>query len=107
MSDLRRGLSLRGKFLLIVLGGAVLPLGLFGLWLTGTAERSAEALLRTRLDASMDRVVDQIGSRWISERSRLLDFCESPSVQRELREEEPTPDATDLNRPGFTGDSLS
>ena len=100
MSDLRRGLSLRGKFLLIVLGGAVLPLGLFGLWLTGTAERSAEALLRTRLDSSMGRVVDRVGSRWISERSRLLDFCESPSVQGELREEEPTPGAAD--RP--TGD---
>ena len=72
----------------------MLPLGLFGLWLTGTAERSAEALLRTRLDSSMGRVVDQIGSHWINERSRLLDFCESPSVQGELREEEPTPGAS-------------
>jgi hypothetical protein len=39
---MRRSLSRRGKCVLIVLGCAVLPLALFGLWLTRTAGRSAE-----------------------------------------------------------------
>ena len=37
----RPGLSLRSKFTLIVLGGAVLPLFLLALWLNQTAERSS------------------------------------------------------------------
>jgi signal transduction histidine kinase len=81
------GLSLRTKLVLIVLGGAVLPLALFGLWLTGTAERSAEELLRARLRSSLSQIVDQIGGRWLSHRSGLLQLCESPAVQRALVED--------------------
>jgi hypothetical protein len=63
------GLSLRARFVLIVLGCAVLPLALFGLWLTRTAGRSAETLLRARLQTSMSVIADRIGSRWIGQRS--------------------------------------
>lgn len=45
--------SRRAKFLLIVLCGGVLPLAVFGLWLTGTAERSAETLQQSHLDTSL------------------------------------------------------
>jgi hypothetical protein len=60
-------LSLRSKFILIVLGGAVLPLALLGLWLTRTAERSGEHLLRARLRTSLSQVVDEVGLRWLSD----------------------------------------
>jgi signal transduction histidine kinase len=86
-----RSLSLRSKFILIVLCGAVLPLAALGLWLTRTAERSGEELLRARLDTSLGQVVDEIGLRWLSRRSQLLSLAECSAVQRELREpEEPT-----------------
>ena len=75
------GLSLRARFVLIVLGCAVLPLALFGLWLTRTAGRSAETLLRARLQTSMSVIADRIGTRWIGQRSQLLGLCESRAVQ--------------------------
>ena len=81
---MRQSLSLRGKFVLIVLGCAVLPLALFGLWLTRTAGRSAETLLRTRLRTSMSVIVERIGTRWINQRSQLLELCESETVQNLL-----------------------
>jgi two-component system sensor histidine kinase HydH len=81
---MRRSLSLRGKFVLIVLGCAVLPLALFGLWLTRTAGRSAETLLRARLRTSMSVIVERIGTRWVNQRSQLLALCESETVQNLL-----------------------
>jgi two-component system sensor histidine kinase AtoS len=80
--------SLRSKFILIVLVGAVLPLALLGVWLTQTAERSGEQLLRTRLEASLSEIVDGIGLRWLSRRSQLLRIAESPWVQEVLRADE-------------------
>ena len=62
-------LSLRSKFLLIVLVGAVLPLALLGFWLTRTAERSGEELLRARLETALGQLVDEVGLRWLSQRS--------------------------------------
>jgi signal transduction histidine kinase len=78
--------SLRSKFTLIVLVGAVLPLGLLGMWLNQTAERSGEQLLRTRLESSLSEIVDGIGLRWLSRRSQLLRVAESPWVREALRE---------------------
>jgi hypothetical protein len=46
--------SLRTRFLLIVLVGAVLPLGLIGFWLTRTSLRSGEELLSARLDEALE-----------------------------------------------------
>jgi two-component system sensor histidine kinase AtoS len=77
-------LSLRSKFILIVLGGAVLPLALLGVWLNQTAERSGEHLLRARLQSSLTETVDGIGLRWLSRRSQLLRLAESPGVQAAL-----------------------
>jgi signal transduction histidine kinase len=74
--------SLRTKFLLIVLIGAVLPLGLFGIWLSGTAERSAENILRDRLDSSLRQIVVDLSGRWIAVRSSLLDLADAAEPQR-------------------------
>jgi signal transduction histidine kinase len=81
-----RPLSLRGKFTLIVLGGAVLPLALLGSWLTRTAERSGEALLRDRLETSITEIVSETGLRWIALRSQLTDLAEHPALQDALRQ---------------------
>lgn len=56
--------SLRAQILLILLGGAVLPLGIVGLWLTSSGVRSAESLLRSHLDESADRLAAVATSRW-------------------------------------------
>ncbi len=86
-------LSLRSKLILIVLGGAVLPLALLGLWLNRTAERSGEELLRARLGTSLGQVVDEVGLRWLSRRSQLLRLAECSAVQIALRGDSPSREA--------------
>jgi signal transduction histidine kinase len=78
-------LTLRARFLLIVFCGAVLPLALIGLWLMRSVERSGESLLRARMDASMQRVVLEVGTHWTRLRSELLDLAEEPEVQQALK----------------------
>jgi signal transduction histidine kinase len=67
--------SLRTKFLLIVLCGAVLPLALVGVWLARSAERSGEELLHARMQGSLDRIVQELGAEWVRIRSELLDLA--------------------------------
>ena len=81
-----RTLSLRAKFVLVVLFGGVVPLGVVGLWLTRTAERSGEELLRERLERTLAQIVEEIGLRWVQYRSDLLDLAEHPVVQQPLRD---------------------
>jgi signal transduction histidine kinase len=81
---MRFSLSFRTRILLVVLAVAVIPLGLLGLWLTGTAQRSGETLLRDRLAEAIDQTVTQIVSRWIGQRSQLLYLAEDDAVQRAL-----------------------
>ena len=59
-----RAASLRAKFLLIVLLGAVLPLAVVGWWLTGTAARSGRALLRGQLEAAVDAMASDARGKW-------------------------------------------
>jgi signal transduction histidine kinase len=92
--DMLRPLSLRNKVVLIVLG-AVVPFALLSVWLTGTAERSGEELLRRRLDTSLSQIVDEVGLRWLSQRSQLLQLAEHPTAQRALRESADAPELTD------------
>jgi signal transduction histidine kinase len=56
--------SLRTKFLLIVLLGAVLPLAVVGWWLTGSAVRSGRALLRGQLDSAVAAIAFDARARW-------------------------------------------
>ena len=48
---------------------------------------TGEQLLRTRLDASLASVVEEIGARWVVRRGQLLDLAESDAVQRSLGNE--------------------
>jgi signal transduction histidine kinase len=75
-----RTLSLRSRFLLIVLGGGLLPLVLVGSWLARSAERSGEELLRARMDASLHQMVMEVGTRWVRLRSGLLTLAETDEV---------------------------
>src|SRR4051812_46879959 len=59
-----RGISLRSQMLLIFLGAAVVPLAIVGLWLTRSAMRSGEELLRSHLNESADRFAAAAASRW-------------------------------------------
>ncbi|MEO7610171.1 MAG: ATP-binding protein [Gemmatimonadales bacterium] len=77
--------SLRGRFLLIVTAGVVLPLALTGFWLTGSASRSGRELLGARLDAGLAPVVADAGARWIEIRAELLDIAEDAAVRTRLR----------------------
>jgi signal transduction histidine kinase len=82
---MRRTLSLRASFLLILLFGAFLPLGLVGLWLNRSAARSGEELVRARLERGVREVITGIGARWVTQRTALLQIAEHPELQRRLR----------------------
>lgn len=81
--------SLRDRILLLVFAGVVLPLGLVGLWLNRSSERSGVALVRARLNESLEETVLAIGSRWSRTQSRLLDLAEAPEIRSVLRHEMP------------------
>lgn len=78
-------ISFRARILLLVLAVAVVPLGLLGLWLTRTAARSGEELLRTRLDEALEETTDQITKRWVQQRFDLLFLTEEASVHQALQ----------------------
>jgi signal transduction histidine kinase len=82
---IRHTFSLRSSFLLILLFGAFLPLGMVGFWLNRSAARSGEELVRTRLERGLREVVTGIGARWVTQRTALLQLAEHPEVQRRLR----------------------
>lgn len=78
---MRASLSLRARIIVLVLAVALLPLGLVGWWLTRTAARSGEELLRLRLDEMLERTVADFGPRWVAQRSALLSLGEHEAVQ--------------------------
>ena len=75
-----RSLSLRTKFLLIVLVGAVGPLALIGTWVARSTVRSGEQLLRTRLDASLASVSATNAASGTSCHRRRFPHCRSLSL---------------------------
>ena len=83
---IRRKLPLRTRFLLIAFVAAILPLGLVGAWLAESISRSAEELLRARLEDSLNRVATGIGARWVARRADLLTIAENDAVQERLRQ---------------------
>jgi len=94
-------LSFRARVVLLVLAVAVLPLGLVGLWLTGSAARSGEALLRSRLEGVLETDARAVELAWIRYRSALLDLAETPEVQRALRVGSPPGDPPPALRERF------
>jgi signal transduction histidine kinase len=91
---MRWPLSLRSRFLLLVIVGAVAPLAVIGLWLTRTASRAGEDLLRFRIAETLDRGAQEVAGRWPSLRSELINFTESAPVQRALTEPRGTVEPT-------------
>lgn len=87
MSNLSRPrfISLRTKFLLITLVGAVVPMGLVGYWLTAAARQSGAELLHERLDTTLANVALEVGNRWVEQRSALLSLAEDSGVRRGLQ----------------------
>jgi signal transduction histidine kinase len=80
MSD--RTLGLRSQILLILLCAAILPLGVVGVWLTRSAIRSGESLLRTHLDESADRLAELLRARWQYRAADIALITENESSRR-------------------------
>jgi signal transduction histidine kinase len=79
-----RELPLPIRFLLLVAVVVVAPLTLAGFWIAGSAARSGEALLRSRLRETNASVAAEISANWLRPRSGLLSFGEDDMVQQEL-----------------------
>jgi signal transduction histidine kinase len=80
MSAHRPRFGVQARFLLVVLLGVLVPLGLVGSWLAQSGRRSAEAMLRRQLDNALADAATETGHRWITLRGRLLTFGEHPAV---------------------------
>ncbi len=76
-------LSLRSKFLLIVVLGAVLPLAIVGWWLSGTAARSGRALLHDQLSTALSSVGTEANDGW-SARSGELQLLANNTVAQAM-----------------------
>jgi len=85
-----RGIGLRTQGLFILLGGAMLPLALVGLWLTSSAVRSGERLLQTHLEQSADRFTAAVRARWEYRRADLLLIAGNEATGRVVRGAQPT-----------------
>jgi two-component system sporulation sensor kinase C len=76
--------SLRAKFLLIVLLGAVLPLAIVGWWLTGTAVRAGRALLRGQLEAAIGGIASDARAKWTLREGELQLLANNSVVRTAL-----------------------
>jgi signal transduction histidine kinase len=76
--------SLRGRFLLVVLLGAVLPLALVGWRLARSGMQSAEELLGSQLDTSLAAMVRVGETRWSDIHADLLLLAGNEVVSRTL-----------------------
>jgi signal transduction histidine kinase len=88
----RRGpSSIRTRFLLVVLLGAVVPLGLIGVWLTRSVVRAGEDLLHSELDQSLHNVADVVEQRWSYRHGDLALLANNDVAQRLLAENRAEP----------------
>jgi signal transduction histidine kinase len=83
--SMRARLTVGGRFLVIVLLVAVLPLAVAGLWLIRDAARAGESLLDQRMTTALQGLADEVGAEWLRARSRLLDLADSHEVRAQLR----------------------
>lgn len=78
--------SFRVRLLLVTCLVAGVPLGLMGLWITGSASRASEQLLRARVAEVLIQVAFSMSGRWVQERSEVLDIAESRLVRQAARD---------------------
>lgn len=81
-----RPLSLRSRFLLVILLGVITPLGLAGYWLTRTTRSSGEALLRARVEESLGEAVRTVANNWLEHRTRLLNLAQDAGTLEAVRQ---------------------
>lgn len=74
---MRFPLTFRWRILLVVLIGVMAPLILTGAWLARGAQRSGEALLRSRLHEALEGTAVELQAEWGRQRGRLLDVVDS------------------------------
>ncbi len=79
-------LSLRGRFLALVLLGVILPLGVVGMWGSFSARRMGVELVRTRLEESLAETVEAFGRQWVQRLSELLDVADTRAVVAALQD---------------------
>lgn len=73
--------SFRARIIAVVVLVAIAPLGVLGFWLTRSAERSGEALLRLRLSEALEDTESEIGTGWVQRRSALLDLADTDEIR--------------------------
>jgi signal transduction histidine kinase len=76
--------TIRHKFYLVVLIGAILPLAGLAAWLTFSVERAGIDVLQTQLDTACKAVADQAEDRWFSLRGDLLLLANNEVVTSEI-----------------------
>ncbi len=81
--------SLRSRFLLLVLGGVLVPLALTGLWLSNSIARSGESVLDTRLDAALDHVASDASTRWTALQAEMRHIARDSAVRSALLSSSP------------------
>jgi signal transduction histidine kinase len=81
---IRRSSSIRTRFLVVVLLGAVLPLALIGVWLTRSVVRAGKDLLHSELDQSLDQMVGAVEQRWSYRHGDLALLAANDVAQRLL-----------------------
>lgn len=77
-------LSFRSRILIIVLLVALVPLALVGLWLSRSAARSGESLVRNRLNGALVATVTRVQSNWVRLRADVLRLAENRELQEAL-----------------------
>jgi signal transduction histidine kinase len=86
-----RPTSFRGRFLLVVFFAAVVPLTLIGVWLTRSAVRSGEDLLRSELDQSLEKIAVPVATRWTYRRGDLVLLASNEAARRLLANDPSVP----------------
>lgn len=86
-------LSLRARFQLLLLFGAVLPLVVVGLWLTAATSRAGRTLLRAQLDSAVSALGRTVDERWSTREGELALIAGNDVVVGGLTSGRP-PDAT-------------
>src|SRR5438309_4339421 len=73
--------SLQAKLLVAVIACVLIPLAAVGMWLSSSAVRSGELLLRAQLDSTASRSAAVIRQRWMLRRSDVLMLATSAPIR--------------------------
>lgn len=76
--------QLRTRLVLTMILGAIVPLGIIGLWTTRSASTSGRTLLRSQLEAQLAQTRRDVEERWARRKSDLLSLAENEPVRQAL-----------------------